>query len=93
MKIEETSSKLYANEVNRTSTVHQKVFQNSPEENGHDPSWRSIQFEWHEGIGKYYVKVIDKETKEIVREIPPEKMLDMYAMMSEYFGLFIDQKV
>jgi len=29
------------------------------------------------------VKVIDSETKEVIREIPPEKILDMVAAMLE----------
>ena len=38
------------------------------------------------------VKVIDKDTDEIIREIPSEKVLDMVAKMWELNGLLVDEK-
>jgi flagellar protein FlaG len=38
------------------------------------------------------VKVIDAETDEIIREIPPEKILDMVAMMWEMVGIIVDER-
>ncbi|WP_243290300.1 flagellar protein FlaG [Bacillus sp. FJAT-47783] len=57
------------------------------------PVETSIQFELHEQLNEYYVKVINKETEEVVREIPPKKMLDMYAAMAELMGFIINEKV
>lgn len=53
----------------------------------------SIQFELHDKLDRYYVKVVDSVTKELIREIPPEQMLDMYAAMAEFMGLIVDEKI
>lgn len=53
----------------------------------------SLKYEYHEKLEKYYVTLIDDETKETVKEIPAKKLLDMYASMKEYLGLFLDDKI
>lgn len=57
------------------------------------PMKTSIQFVLHEELGEYYVKVVNEDTKEVIREIPPKKMLDMYAAMAELIGLLVDRKI
>ena len=52
----------------------------------------SIKFTFHEELQEYYVELIDKDTQEVIREIPPKKFLDMYAAMAEFMGLFVDKK-
>lgn len=39
------------------------------------------------------VKVVNTETDEVIREIPPEKILDMVAKMWELAGIMVDEKV
>lgn len=53
---------------------------------------REFEFSIHEKTKQIMVKVIDSSTKEVIREIPPEKILDMVAYMCEAAGLFIDEK-
>lgn len=53
----------------------------------------ALKFEFHEKLNEYYVKIIDEKTKETVREIPPKKMLDFYAAMTEFLGLILDRKI
>ncbi len=38
------------------------------------------------------IKVVDKQTKEILKEYPPEKTLDMIAKVWELAGLLVDEK-
>ena len=38
------------------------------------------------------VKVIDEGTDEIIREIPPEQILNMVAKMWELAGLLVDKR-
>lgn len=57
------------------------------------PTRTNLKFELHDKLERYYVKVIDSETEEVVKEIPPEKMLDMYAAMAEFMGFLIDKKI
>ncbi|KJF25892.1 flagellar protein FlaG [Clostridium aceticum] len=51
-----------------------------------------LQFSIHEATKQISVKVTNTETKEVIREIPPEKILDMVAKMWELAGLIIDEK-
>ncbi|WP_342744356.1 flagellar protein FlaG [Oceanobacillus rekensis] len=44
-------------------------------------------------MGKYYVTVIDSNTREVIKEIPPKKMLDMYAEMADFMGMLVDKKI
>ncbi|PRO65629.1 flagellar protein FlaG [Alkalicoccus urumqiensis] len=53
----------------------------------------SLSFEQHEKLDRTMVKVVDQETDEIVREIPPEKFLDMISSMLEFAGILIDEKI
>lgn len=53
---------------------------------------REFEFAIHKKTKQIMVKVLDSETKEIIREIPPEKVLDAVAAMCELAGLFVDEK-
>jgi flagellar protein FlaG len=53
---------------------------------------RSFEFSIHEGTKQIMVKVIDNDTKEIIREIPNEKILDMISKMWEMTGIFVDER-
>ncbi|WP_080513089.1 flagellar protein FlaG [Anoxybacillus flavithermus] len=57
------------------------------------PSHTSLKFNVHEDLKEYYVQLIDDRTKEVVREIPPKKLLDMYAAMMKFVGLIVDRKI
>lgn len=52
-----------------------------------------LKFEFHDQLNEYYITIVDETTKEIVKEIPPKKMLDMFAAMTEYIGILIDRKI
>jgi len=39
------------------------------------------------------IKIVDTDTKEVIKEIPPKKLLDMVAKMCEMAGIMIDEKV
>lgn len=43
----------------------------------------NLQFRIHDESGRVQVKVVDKETKELIREIPPEQMLEIAAQIKE----------
>lgn len=58
-----------------------------------DPVYTNVKFVMHDELEKYYVKVVDPKTDEVIREIPPEKMLDIYAQIADYMGLLVDEKV
>ena len=49
-------------------------------------------FTIHEGTGRFLVRLVDKETEEVVREIPPEKLLDLVANIWEMVGILVDER-
>ncbi|QNO14471.1 flagellar protein FlaG [Alkalicella caledoniensis] len=54
---------------------------------------KKFEFEVHKGTNRTMVKVVDKETEEIIREIPPEEVLNLVEKMNELVGLMMDKKV
>ncbi|MGE7769406.1 flagellar protein FlaG [Viridibacillus arvi] len=54
---------------------------------------RSSKFVFHDGLDKYYVQVVDSSTDEIVREIPPKKLLDAYYSMQKFLGKVVDETI
>ena len=52
----------------------------------------SLQFSIHDPTKRIAVKVLDKSTGEVIREIPPEKMLDFVAKLWEMAGILIDER-
>ncbi len=46
----------------------------------------------HEGTNRVTIKIVDKDTKEIIKELPPEKTLDMIAKVWELAGIMVDEK-
>ena len=46
----------------------------------------------HEATNRVTIKIVDKSTKEVIREIPPEKTLDMIAKVWEIAGILVDEK-
>ncbi|MGV2621484.1 flagellar protein FlaG [Halobacillus sp. ACCC02827] len=57
------------------------------------PVRTSLQFQFHDKLGEYYVTVVDNETREVVKEVPPKKLLDMYAAIAEKLGFLVDHKI
>lgn len=51
-----------------------------------------IKFTLHEQLNEYYVQIIDDETKEVIREIPSKKIMDIAAKLQEMIGLLIDER-
>lgn len=51
-----------------------------------------FEFSIHEKTKQIMVKVIDTNTQEVIREIPPEKILDMVAKMWEVAGILVDER-
>lgn len=54
---------------------------------------KSSKFIFHEGLGKYYVEVVDAKTEEVIKEIPPKELLDAYYKMQKMIGNIVDQTI
>lgn len=46
----------------------------------------------HDKTNRITIKIIDKKTKEVIKEFPPEKTLDMIAKVWEMAGIMVDEK-
>lgn len=46
----------------------------------------------HKATGRTVVKLVDIETDEVVKEIPPQKFLDAIANLWEMAGILVDKK-
>ena len=46
----------------------------------------------HEETNRVMIKIMDKDTKEVIKEFPPEKTLDMIAKIWEMAGILVDEK-
>lgn len=58
-----------------------------------EPTQTSLKFQLHEELNEYYVSIVNDSTKEVVKEIPARKLLDMYAAMKKFLGLVVDKKI
>jgi len=54
---------------------------------------RKLAFAVNEQAEMVSVKVIDRETEEIIREIPSEEFVNLVARMREYIGNLFDEMV
>ena len=51
-----------------------------------------LSFKYHEDTNRISITVTDSDTDEVMREIPPEKTLDMLAKAWEMAGLLVDER-
>ena len=49
-------------------------------------------FGFHDATNRVTIKIVDKKSKEVVREYPPEETLDMIAKVWELAGILVDEK-
>lgn len=46
----------------------------------------------HDETNRVTIKIVDKDTKKVIKELPPEKTLDMIAKAWELAGLLVDER-
>lgn len=46
----------------------------------------------HEKTNRVTIRIVDKDSKKVIKEFPPEKTLDMIAKVWELAGLLVDEK-
>lgn len=51
------------------------------------------KFGIHEATNRVMITLVDKETQEVIKEIPPEKTLDMIVKRMELAGVLVDEKL
>jgi flagellar protein FlaG len=52
---------------------------------------RSLKIQVHQGTGDIMIKVISEKDGRVIREIPPEKVLDIVENMEEHSGILFNK--
>lgn len=83
-------------EENQKSNENQEVTQKMLHELEQDiESIHSIglKFSKHDETGRTIIKVMDKKSNDLIREIPAEEVLKVAAKLEEMLGILFDKKV
>lgn len=51
------------------------------------------QYGIHEGTGRVTIKILDKETDDVIKEFPAEETLDLIEKVWEIAGIMVDKKL
>lgn len=51
---------------------------------------RNSKFIFHSDLERYYVEVVDAQSQEVVKEVPPKALLDAYYEMQKLVGKIFD---
>ncbi|NOH16429.1 flagellar protein FlaG [Clostridium cochlearium] len=51
-----------------------------------------VEYEVYGKSKSITIKILNNKTKEVVKEIPPKKLIDMVDKLCELAGIFVDQK-
>lgn len=54
---------------------------------------KRMEYSYEKETNTYVVRVIDKETNEVISQIPSQKLLDYASGLMEYIGILTDTKV
>ena len=54
---------------------------------------RRFEFRLDQQINRVVVKVIDRDTDKLIKEIPPEEIQHLIARLRETMGLLVDEKI
>lgn len=53
-------------------------------------SQRNSKFIFHQDLERYYVEVVDAQSQEVIKEVPPKELLDAYYEMQKLAGKIFD---
>ena len=80
-----------ANDSRQNQPSNEQIKQAVEKLNKSMPNSEAV-FGIHEGTNRVTIKIVDRSTKEVIKELPPEKTLDMIARVWEMAGLLVDEK-
>ena len=72
-----------------------EIFKNAVEELNHNIKMFNSQlsFSVDDNTGKTVIKVSERETNKVIREIPPEALLRLASKLNEIIGMMFDLKI
>lgn len=74
------------------SSINQKKIKSAMNDLNKQLKNSEAVFGIHEKTNRVTIKIIDKTTKEVIKEYPPEQTLDMIAKVWEIAGILVDEK-
>lgn len=77
--------------VQGTSSTSEAVKKAINEINKSNPN-SIVQFGVHESTNRMTIKILDKESRKVIKEFPAEKTLDLIAKAWELAGIMVDEK-
>lgn len=80
-----------ANAGEQQQAANEKIKKAVEQLNKNMPNSEAV-FGIHDETNRVTIKIVDKESKEVIREYPPEKTLDMIAKVWEMAGILVDEK-
>ncbi|MBQ9444452.1 MAG: flagellar protein FlaG [Lachnospiraceae bacterium] len=84
---------LAGEQAQKNLEVQNEKIKNAVEElNKKIESHSEAVFGIHEKTNRVTIKIVDKDTKKVIKELPPEKTLDMIAKVWEMAGILVDEK-
>ena len=95
----ESSAKNFANnQSKRAETEEQIQADNAKIKKAISEMTKKVQsnaeavFGIHEKTNRVTIKMVDKDTKKVIKEFPPDETLDMIAKVWEIAGILVDEK-
>lgn len=81
-----------ADQITAPEKASDSSLKNAVEQINRNSANTEAVFGYHEGTHRVTIKIVDKDTKEVKKEYPPEKTLDMIQKVWEMAGLMVDEK-
>lgn len=54
---------------------------------------KRVRFDLHEDSDQIMVRVIDQDTEDVLKEMPPKRVLELLNSLTDIAGLLVDQRV
>ena len=54
---------------------------------------KKLKFQVNKELGQVVVKVLDRQTDKLIKEIPPEELQKLHVRIKEAIGLIIDEQI
>jgi len=51
-----------------------------------------LQFQIHEATGRLVIRIVEKDSGDVIKEFPPEAILKMAERLEEMVGMMVDQE-
>ncbi len=77
---------------NQNKEASQEQIKRAVSEINRAASGTVAQFGIHDKTNRVTIKIVDKETQKVIKELPPEKTLDLIAKAWEMAGILVDEK-